>query len=161
MEIRLFKQLKPFNLEEAKRGEPVCTIHGGNRIYICDLDDPEHVAIRKPGVPWETCAPVRALRMAPLTWIEGRPVYRGDTLYGSISGYQLTVTATCSDKHGLSLLDGTGVSIQADYLTWDSPVKANDGQIAPEDTTDGCSTGGDVVFKPNLGPLYCANPAEI
>lgn len=57
------------------------------------------------------------LRMAPLAWIEGKPVYKGDTLYSNIGPR----TVVGSDMEYLRCVVNTGdpwVVFRAESLTW-------------------------------------------
>lgn len=85
---KAFSRLRPFNLEAAKRGEPICWYDDGERVrYIgqsaahdggacVEFLEGECVG------QFETYAPIY-LRMAPLCWVEGKPVYKGDRLYST------------------------------------------------------------------------------
>lgn len=71
--------LRPFNLDAAKAGEPICWDDGESYEFLAEAGvDGDH-AIR------DVCGNIiltgeGALRMAPLTWLDGKPVYPGDVL---------------------------------------------------------------------------------
>lgn len=76
-----FNLLRPFDPEAAKRGEPLVTLDSGSfRKYIAGPD-------RRGRFVTETdqgmfiIGKAEHYRMAPLGWIEDKPVYRGDKLW--------------------------------------------------------------------------------
>lgn len=106
--------LLPFDLEAAKRGElliwderetarwvGVSSKDGG--IHIIEINMQE-------GAVRLSYATVGDLRMAPLSWVDGRPVYKGDTLFFKDSGQKLLVTSISTD-------------CPMDQLTWTKPVR--------------------------------------
>jgi len=82
--------LRPFNLELAKSGEPICRFDTTPLLFVG--------AGTKQIVVEHTKTNVIAsyseynLRMAPLTWIEGKPVYKGDVLWYKYGGFSMKVT---------------------------------------------------------------------
>ena len=80
--------LRPFDLEAAKRGEPVVQVGGDVfkvRWVARDRDNKTNI-VEKDGAHGGllTCVGYAIddwLRMAPLGWVEGRPVYPGDELF--------------------------------------------------------------------------------
>lgn len=76
-----YSLLRPFNLEAAKRGEPICFSSGAEITRF--IDGPDSVGDLVFVVPDGQFYITRkkAIRMAPICWVEGRPVYRGDVLY--------------------------------------------------------------------------------
>lgn len=77
-----FSLLRPFDLEAAKRGEAICWYDGDKCTFVAEGDDEGGHCIRREN---ETLVLVRksALGMAPLAWVEGRPVYKGDVLWNT------------------------------------------------------------------------------
>lgn len=75
-----YSLLRPFDIEAAKRGEKVCCIDGAPRTLILEAGpDGEHVFKSLSGNCFLSDG--SSLRMAPLAWVEGKPVYKGDVLY--------------------------------------------------------------------------------
>lgn len=72
--------LRPFDPEKARAGEPVCDKLGYCASKVVSIDDNGEV-----GCQWGSRVivyfPPESLRMAPLTWLHGYPVYRGDKLF--------------------------------------------------------------------------------
>src|SRR5574343_516281 len=98
--------LRPFDLEAAKNGEYVCdandcytfkflTYSKSSDLVYCQLLNhaQDHVHYNA----------FHMLRMKPLAWIEGKPVYKGDVLW--YNGYNFSIEVTGPNpyepKHGL------------------------------------------------------------
>ena len=75
-----YSLLRPFDLEAAKRGEPILWIDNPVRwIALSDqAGDARNIVEHAQGLSYVRD---KELRMAPLCWVEGRPVYKGDVLY--------------------------------------------------------------------------------
>lgn len=84
-----YSLLRPFDLDAAKRGEPICFKDDGQlATFLGESDQVENdICLR-----WEEtfgsvesgkCAMLgrNLISMAPLCWVEGKPVYKGDVLY--------------------------------------------------------------------------------
>lgn len=120
-----FTLLRKFDLEAAKRGEAVCWYADGDTLrYVgaaCNIDSIgcfEWLEGKHKG-RFESY-PANFLRMAPLCWVEGKPVYKGDTLYGTGSCKGLTyVAASFNEQRVLVSEAGTsGCVEQPEQLTW-------------------------------------------
>lgn len=129
--------LRPFNLELAKAGEPICRFDDNPLLFI-------GVGTKQIGVEHKKTNVIASyseydLRMAPLTWIEGKPVYKGDILWYKgadfsirVSGYNSRVDQFDAAYGGL---EGTianktrryeiNDTIWANYgaWTWEAPQK--------------------------------------
>ena len=75
-----YSLLRPFDLEAAKRGESILWIDSPVRwvALSAQASDACNIVEHAQGLSYVRD---KELRMAPLCWIEGRPVYRGDKLY--------------------------------------------------------------------------------
>lgn len=86
--------LRPFNLEAAKRGEPICCSKGMSARFVAHepsisdqadrvivVADGNLVTYCEDGVYIPGLNSEQDLRMAPLGWVEGKPVYQGDKLW--------------------------------------------------------------------------------
>ena len=117
-----YSLLRPFDLEAAKNGALVCWMYeDGPLRYIgkatCGADTAcfEWIGGTHKGT-FETY-PNTNLRMSPLCWVEGRPVYPGDVLYWNCGGAEFTVGSRM-------LFDGQmieGVSVTTEGFTHDIP----------------------------------------
>lgn len=80
MEDKDYNLLRPFDPKTAKAGGMFCSIRGNfERELIAGPDHSGRVCVAIEGdynLVWPS-----DLRLAPLCWIEGRPVYKGDVLY--------------------------------------------------------------------------------
>lgn len=83
--------LRHFDLEAAKRGEAICDVARNYEVvtFAAEAGSDGNHAVRLPSMNI-VFAKSSNLRMAPLAWVEGRPVYKGDVLYGKSSGRKYT-----------------------------------------------------------------------
>lgn len=111
-----YSLLRPFDLEAAKRGETICTDEGGC-IFKDFLGGPDrHGAIGLRHIEgYLLILPHAALRMAPRTWVEGKPAYDGDRVFG--------------------LLNKSMGTVQADGVAWDNGSFTNYNQPGGRDAT--------------------------
>lgn len=80
-----YSLLRPFDLEAARAGEPICAlVNGGTKVaprtFVAGPDSMGYFVV----VPEDGCyrfGRAHEYRMAPLYWVEGRPVYPGDVLW--------------------------------------------------------------------------------
>ena len=114
--------LRPFDLEAAKAGDLLTDPHSN---YLWSyVAGPDAIGKHILGVESDqskgvfTC-PCKAenLRMAPLCWCEGRPVYKGDVLYGA---YGENVVKAANSLPGW-LLSEAGIDFQVEGCTWTKP----------------------------------------
>ena len=78
MESKNLELLRPFDLEAAKRGGAICTDKLEDVKYVDGPDECSNVVIKGRCYFILQC---HRLCMAPLAWVEGRPVYKGDALF--------------------------------------------------------------------------------
>jgi len=111
--------LRPFNLELAKAGEPICWfdtdpllfVGAGTRQIVV-----EHTKtnVTAPYSEW-------ILRMAPLTWLEGKPVYKGDVLYWKPENKKITISSLLPNYKNW-LVSDTECTYALGNLTWEAPA---------------------------------------
>lgn len=127
-----YEFLRPFDLEAAKAGAPICYRDGDiptswfiheDVLYAEWKSSPEQFA------QFKTNTGLDRWRMAPLGWVEGRPVYKGDRLwrrYRSLPGEWVVVSGTTESSTGKFLTFEKSGSEWADNrdgdLSWDKPV---------------------------------------
>ena len=125
MEIN-YDLLRPFDLEASKPGAPAHLV--GRNIPLTYVAGPDSagkyiftVSDGRFARP-ESCD-LERLRMAPLAWLEGRPVYKGDHLYSSFFGKMFVVGGvTSSDGDYLTapeISDQANTDIKC--CTWEAP----------------------------------------
>ncbi len=120
--------LRPFDAEKAKAGEPICYYDASPRTLaaVPDSRNDPHICV-KSGDGRLGLEPARHFRMAPLAWVDGKPVYKGDVLYRYAGGYYKTVTHVTKDKDGCEFLhfaEGGNCYLDGDNtdLTWTPPA---------------------------------------
>ena len=103
-----YSLLRPFDLEAAKRGESICLRNGNEAKFLAHEQGHSYlkdwgVIVLSPhgisthsenGLRWRDGTSSYDLCMAPLCWLEDKPVYKGDKLYGTnimkSSGHTIT-----------------------------------------------------------------------
>lgn len=122
---KYFSLLRPFDLDEAKAGALVCW-HDGDVVVKSILDADDFRAIGR-GIDGNVCMwAIENLRMAPLFWVEGKPVYKGDRLY-SIDKW---VTASGTIDHVGWTTCEDGYHRDTTRMTWSPPFITQTGWIA-------------------------------
>ena len=121
-----YSLLRPFDLDAAKAGAPILAVKPmEERSFVIGLDsEGSYITATNQGV-FKYGKDVD-YRMAPLCWVEGKPVYPGDVLWQSHpSGavFERTVKGLSSrgeylefEGSGAWATDGT-----ASVLTWENP----------------------------------------
>lgn len=123
-----YSLLRPFDLEAAKRGEAITDSCGGNVVYIDGPDAGGNYAVRIDG--HFAVGSNERLRMAPLCWVEGRPVYKGDVLYMTtgIDAGKPFVPHQFNGGRLISTLNDTAKHYyRPEYLTWIPPKVKREG----------------------------------
>ena len=149
-----YSLLRPFDLEAAKRGEPIMGINLNWPIIFCGTTTNGQVIFveytDKSGGDQE----VDNIRMAPLAWVEGKPVYTGDVLYSSF------FKEHPSDKENL-----TGHFVVGGYGTDMQIYKATDASFRT--TINSCSWNKPKVKKSGWLNIYpnndcsCMHPSKL
>lgn len=126
-EQRDYSLLRPFDLEAAIAGEPL--LWGGQYIpvtFVARGNRGKTNIIERPGghggLLSEVCyAPDDYLRMAPLCWVEGKPIYKGDVLYYiNQPGRKFTANGITQDG---TLINERGHGENIACLTWGPPKR--------------------------------------
>lgn len=156
-----YSLLRPFNLEAAKRGEKICNnrdtksytyLSGPTNIgeYAFEMIDGRIFVAENTTGDW---------KMAPLAWVEGKPVYRGDVLWHT--GRKCTVIVDHADEFG-------HIHEEDDYggdfiinLTWQKPKTKREGWVnvypnrgqahfhKSKEAADACATTADCCIDPD------------
>jgi len=127
---RQYSLLREFNLEQAKAGDEILHLLSPSFTYTEVLQDVKFKGVTsnlqeafvedKQGEGY--CYGTQRIKMKPLTWIEGKPVYKGDVLY-----FKLYDDCTvCEHKVYLlkdnCLFDESGTYfVETKSLTWTKP----------------------------------------
>lgn len=127
---RDYSLLRPFDLEAAKRGEAICWHSNSDTlIYVGPAVGGKCCFKWTGGILYglfETY-PLNYVRMAPLAWAEGRPVYRGDVLYNKV-GQELTATGEEGGKLIVSEFPDDFL-LEPDFLHWTPPKVKREGWV--------------------------------
>lgn len=130
-----YSLLHPFDLEAAKKGEPICHAAGTPVKFLAHEQGHPHlkdwaVIVLGPGgvfshgengQRWREGSSVYDLRMAPLCWVEGKPVYKGDKLWHTRR--QDVVTAHNINHKGYLCEAHDQLGDKLENLTWEAPKK--------------------------------------
>lgn len=132
-----YSLLRPFDLEAAKRGEKLLNGSGSGdeRSYVDGPDYFEVVCVKgKEGGLYLNS--IHEMKMYPLAWVEGRPVYKGDVLYRTTVQKGITLTVIGAfDMYGDNYLrfDGNNGTEYSDNrrscLTWQKPKVKKSGWV--------------------------------
>lgn len=122
-----YSLLRPFDLAAAKSGEPICCLSGTSyhpRDYMAGPDARGWICVKYPDGCFDICDPVQ-YHMAPLAWVEGKPVYKGDVLYPTLgSKDEFRVTGFVD-----GCLVATNWHFNPSALTWNPPKVKREGWI--------------------------------
>ena len=111
--------LRPFDLGEAKAGNRIAWyINGDEGDLVAGPDIDGRICIDWEGkrrgdrglVVYDAILDAKYLRIAPLCWVEGRPVYPGDNLY-------------LKNGCGVFTAGGRMVGVELNSLTWSKPKR--------------------------------------
>lgn len=88
-----YSLLRKFNLEAAKNGEEICNAYEqADWDFIAGIDaENKCVLLHIPSNTFVISNTV-SLRMKPLAWVEGKPVYKGAVLWYNEFGFSIEVT---------------------------------------------------------------------
>lgn len=125
-----YSLLRPFDLEKAKAGEAICYYQDGtHREFITGPDDHGYFVIKSQD-GWFRFGKHEDYRMAPLAWVEGKPVYKGDVLYGTAGLHKdRLATIKClysDDAIGIEWVDSDTANALIHNLTWTPPKKTRE-----------------------------------
>lgn len=117
--------LRPFELEAAKNGAEVVSLFriDDPGVFICE-DTHGMICIKREdiGLSLWNKTDVGSLRMKPLTWIEGKPVYKGDVLYSKICPEYLYITKSVEGDLLYTEENVTAAFCECiKQLTWNKP----------------------------------------
>ena len=124
--------LRPFDLEKAKQGDEVYLEGYGYGLYVLSSNKENEIVLNIDDygyivVGGSCIRQIYDVKMKPLCWLEGKPVYKGDEIWSKAKGLEnynyivdryepisQTVYATSSSK---------GCVEQIDNLSWTKQVK--------------------------------------
>lgn len=169
-----YSLLRPFDLEAAKRGEAVCWHDAVEEMRYVGPSTGDGTAgcfewLEGKHVGTFETYPASAIRMAPLCWVEGKPVYQGDVLHDKKIG-AVTAKRDKSFVGGVCFKNNKGngfaaLSAFTDSLTWTPPTRKVTRyiNIYPEAATPqgfGCwlhpspeAAAKDASHRPDVAPI--------
>jgi len=112
------KNLRPFDLEAAKRGEPFEFIVKEQHVYVTEPNDFGEIVTQSVGGRY-TIGFMSQYYMTPLAWVEERPVYNGDKLY---HGGKLREISSISETDVFCYISDKGIAwAPISEFTWNKP----------------------------------------
>src|SRR5574342_406783 len=127
-----YSLLRAFDMEAAKAGELLCGVMGiGDYTLIAGPNsDGAICATNDKGNTFWTGLP-EFLRLSPLAWVEGKPVYKGDRLFHDC-GPCVVIGTPIREDHDLRI-KADGVILESDAqipcLTWTPPKVKREGFV--------------------------------
>lgn len=126
-----YSKLRPFDLEAAKRGEPFVFIECGEmkpRKLIAGPDKNGAIVIQDEYGSFDISYS-KPYSMAPLAWVEGKPVYNGDVLYSL--GFKELVTISGTYSPGYLSIEHSSecANVKLDNITWNQPKVKREGWV--------------------------------
>lgn len=112
-----YSLLRPFDIYAAKRGDTLFDLFGGRVHFVDGPDNGGKFAVRIDGHFASVLGD--QLRMAPLGWVEGRPVYKGDVLWHTIGKSFVTVENPISERS----FSYKKMPFEYRFLTWTPPKR--------------------------------------
>lgn len=126
-----FSLLRPFDKDAAERGEAVCIASGGAVRWLGRSGNGRENIVERmtEGVGNVVkYAPDEWLRMAPLCWVEDKPVYKGDVLCHKTRGVRVIADRVNEEGYLCEALQRGGDLIV--NLTWTLPEDKTRNQAA-------------------------------
>ena len=120
-----YSLLRPFDLEKAKAGEAFGFIECGElmpREFIAGPDSSGGIIIKDERGQFGV-SHTYPYNMAPLAWVEGKPVYRGDELYGAAGTSY--VVSHAPQENALAFENST-FWLSPHLFTWTPPKKTRE-----------------------------------
>lgn len=120
-----YSLLRQFDLEAAKRGDPVCLPDGAPVAYVAGPNRLNTVVCQWRDEQFKL-ANRGQLRMAPLCWVEDKPVYKGDVLWHIRRG---RIVASHMIDGKFLCEEGIDSGDRVENLTWTPPRVKREGWV--------------------------------
>ena len=108
--------LRPLDLNTVKSGDPIFNFYGKPYNFLVGPDAEGNIVISGACGIFALMS-LSDARMVPITWIEGKPVYKGDVLYYSIIDKQYPLVVSRIDTD-FRVCNDRGGWIITNKLTW-------------------------------------------
>ena len=120
-----YSLLRPFDLEEAEKGNPICWKISGEIVeYVSGPDICGSVCVSMNNYLYLT--QYSGLRMAPLCWVEGKPLYKGGTVYSDCGQGPFKIVGVTGNGTVLTTKE-SGWAVYIDAATWVAPKVKREG----------------------------------
>lgn len=137
--IKDYYLLRKFDLEAAKNGEEICHKSVSSNLKFVDgVDSNNQCVLLYEETNTYVVSSADNLRMKPLAWVEGKPVYKGDVLYVT-DGLHKGKSVVANGNLVYNQLLGSFLPIESNssyenkanikYLTWNKPKVKKEGWI--------------------------------
>lgn len=128
-----YSLLRPFDLEAAKRGDSIVGKDDGEKRSFVTGPDKHGYFVVESADGFYRFGKSCDYRMAPLAWVEGKPVYKGDVLWHSLKG-KFVVAGIFEENKGHSCgpsfsVDGYYAGLLAYACTWTPPKVKREGWV--------------------------------
>lgn len=129
-----YSLLRPFDLEAAKRGEKICWHEDGDTAV--EVFFPKQGGVIPVFSGNDQCgiftdADYYALKMSPLAWVEGRPMYKGDKLWHTGRNFFVVIQDRNGSNENVCDFPGhiSPLFANDEYLTWTKPKQKREGWV--------------------------------
>ena len=131
-----YSLLRPFDLDAAKRGEPICCRDGRPAKFIAHVPEATPIfdrvialCVGKTSNLYHCNEEARISSigdpifcMAPLAWLEGKPVYKGDKVWCKLYGETVTVSGSFEPDMVIATGHDAGLVLDVLDCTWAAPA---------------------------------------
>jgi len=138
-----YSLLRPFDEAAAKRGEMICykSTPGTNiKTFLAGPDAYGYIAYVGSNDKLYT-GRVADFCMAPLAWVEGKPVYPGDTLYWRPEGRKFVARAVEHDCGNEWVIGTDDCNYLTENITWTPQMMKREGWVNIYPPTDSSVAG--------------------
>jgi len=145
-----YSLLRPFDLEAAKRGDDVAD-RDGSKVKFITTNSRGDVAFVERNDGSATTWMTLNLRMSPLAWVEGRPVYKFDNLWHTGRNCMVTVIDRNCRNENICEFPGhiSPLFANDEYLTWTKLKQKREGwvNIVPISKSGACGEIKDKIVR--------------
>lgn len=124
-----YSLLRPFDLEAAKAGAAICYSHLMSVVEFVGEATAIGCIATKEEDGRIAITPRSQFRLAPLCWVEGKPVYKGDVLYSKFFGGTFEATGLDHLQQIKAEKIGICAATCIDSCTWTPPKVKREGWV--------------------------------
>lgn len=140
-----YNLLRPLNREAVEAGEPVCWVNDGTQLFEASMSKAGRISGKwnKNDIyeeSWNVIDSANCFRMRPLTWVEGKPVYKGDILYSKVNIGEARIVERVDENNRLFASNTTSHGpATEEYFTWEKPKEVV-GWVVIKESDQVCAT---------------------